>query len=149
MDIGVLLEIRQLGQHNTSHTTVVYNQRVIDGDMVVAAQSGWQCKQCKEQNPDEEDFCDKCFAPRRASGAPRETCRTCLHRHSTGKHCHVFVVNNKRRKRKAAVGARMNPYCRLERQEPYTAVVYGECVMCRSPCSCPALRRMWRAHPLS
>ncbi|CAM9243185.1 unnamed protein product [Ectocarpus sp. 6 AP-2014] len=70
--------------------------------MVVATQRGWQCKQCKEQNPDEEDFCDKCFAPRRASGEPRETCRTCLHRHSNGKHCHVFIVNNKRRKRKAA-----------------------------------------------
>ncbi|CAN0153403.1 unnamed protein product [Pylaiella littoralis] len=60
----------------------------------------WICKQCEEENPNDEDFCDKCFAPRSTSGAPRKTCRTCLHRHSTGNHCHVFVISNKRLKRK-------------------------------------------------
>lgn len=70
---------------------------------MTAQEHRWKCKQCTHDNPDEEDFCDTCFAPRKASGAPRESCRTCGHRHSMGKHCHVFVINKKRWKRKTAV----------------------------------------------
>ena len=62
----------------------------------------WQCKQCKQYNPDEEESCDQCLAPRVSSG-PRETCRTCLHRHSTGRSCHVFVADRKSRESKAKV----------------------------------------------
>ncbi|CAN0267889.1 unnamed protein product, partial [Laminaria digitata] len=61
----------------------------------------WQCKQCKQYNPDEEESCDQCLAPRVADRGPRETCRTCSHRHSTGKSCHVFVADKKSRESKA------------------------------------------------